>query len=680
MTKVIAKHYVILASATLLMLAGIYFAYVNSPWLTMTYPFAPTHAHNSAAGYAVIHGGTVFQSENVSLIGQMAVFNGFPTIPDYYWMRLMVGVAAATFTPVFGYLGGAFALNIVLLLLSALIASVFTRDIGGSVRAQAIASCLTLTGGGWLFHVTDYSAHIAAFAMYYFGVWALWRMRNTVMHDRRTLLLTGLITCIASLVYPGVLTLAACFAGHRILRKEYAVGMVALISAFLFPLCYESLLIAAKYAVETSKVGLQEGFLTFFNENRIRRPEIALLEQGRHIWASLWASGPIEAARFIIVRFGDFLFFENPITVLFGFLGLPALFAAGQNMRDRLLLIALLVAPFALAMIWVAATARGYLVFQTTILIYPAAAMLIDRLLVRNNAIGRICAIGMGFGHIAWSFAGVLGVAGILQIYFLGATEAWGQLVDPAWWGDMASGLGFVGAYPNPGAFAFPFDESLAVVKDAPQRLRVYPTEVGALGQGGELYGSSIQLVLALVARAALLLPLTIVVVALVSVHWRRCAIAIALALWVVPPTVEVLFARSPVPLFLQTMRALSVEGDAVLGNFAVSPAFANVLIERRKADDTLVLRMGRNIDGSIEKVSSSFDLDMATCGDFCTLPWRFIEQVARASAPADIRYLITGRNFTAWRPDETNTDGLPRLDLEIRLIDSNGRPKVIGF
>ncbi|HEY5998752.1 MAG TPA: hypothetical protein VI078_05545 [bacterium] len=436
----------------------------NSAWIKMTSPVERTHASNPLIGYAYTLGGEPVHKENLSFASQVLFFRGADQGQrvqfDLYYQRAFVSFVAACLFPFLDAWTALLLVNLLAWGLAALATWALIRAMGGGGRAAFLGVVLCAGGMGFVSHVGDLSAHLAAFALYYLGVYALVALEA---HARdlplRTHLALGGLLALACLQYNTGLILVLGYAAVSLRANRWwkiLAGVAVALSAQYLWIAF----LSVKAAGGVDPVGWLD----------LQATERRYLVDSLTAWASL-ARHPVQAVSALLGRAGEFLSFDSPPVVLLGLAAFAVAVRRGTLPRTYAVL---LLAPFAAGLVYAqSASARGYLVYGVSILLYGPLALLADEWLGAQDRGRRVLtwvliAVALPV-HFAWSAAHLAGNFGPVKTYFLGADQGYGLFtrrpVIVSLTGEEPTPALFGGRGPlvMSGAFAAPNGPPLAV-------------------------------------------------------------------------------------------------------------------------------------------------------------------------------------------------------------------------
>lgn len=383
----------------------------NSAWILLTAPDGNALYDNSLFGYCHLLGRSPFMKENEPTLHQVAFFSGVrgqEATLDFYALRCGYTVLATMLTPLMGVLDALAVTNWLVALLCVWSVWKLSRRLFKDPGTSCWAAVLACLGMGVWTHIGDYSAHLAAFASYFLGIYLIYA--SGLIYKRRpwrTHLILGAYCACACLVYKSGIMLVGVYLlaslRHNRWRHVLAATLLALSALPVWKYCL-TLQGAAIVEVESDYLRKSlQGWLT-------------ILRQPWH-----------EAAMGSLFRISQFLLFESPLVVC---LGLGSMFFLPQRRALRWYGALVVGLPLASGMVFVnSASARGYLVYGISIWFYCWLARLLTLFWRADGRWRKVAGLAMIVlilgSHAAWTTAFQWRQLGPIKAYVLGWDNAW---------------------------------------------------------------------------------------------------------------------------------------------------------------------------------------------------------------------------------------------------------------
>ncbi len=534
----------------------------RSGWIKMTAPAESTHATNALLGYTFGMGREPIHIENLPSVEQVIMFSGAPSEFSMYSVRAVYTFLAALLAPFVGIIDAFVLVNYLAWAAAAWITWRFTRKLFQDELAALIAVILVTGGIGMVAHVGDYSAHLLSFTFYYLGVLLIyesgvWRERQPL----RTHLILGVFLAIASLQYNTGLALIIGYLAVAVRRNRWI-----------------HLVIAAAIALSAQSIWLWFlGILGLVINGKpidnLYGTEQAVLRTSLIYW-QLAFSQPPGIVRFFFDRLAEFALFDSPLVVMAGLL------AFTQFVRRLALLWffgVFFALPLAAGMVYVnSVTARGYLIYGGSILVYAALAGALAKAIHRAG-IFRVVAVAalvvIVGSHFLWSTAHLWGNIGPVKTFFLGLDDG-GKLLTT-----VPQVVSLTGVEPTPALFG----------------------GQGTLTDAGLYFGADARPVqpsfpYALLARSMFFLYLALLMLVAVSTLRARSIGILALVFAAITSSAlsAVTFHEAPATLHTMMTDSFSAGQDAHL-TISLSEAFVEALENHATSGDTLLFYMQIN-------------------------------------------------------------------------------------
>jgi hypothetical protein len=411
----------------------------DSAWIRLTTPDGNALYDNSLLGYCHLLGRSPFMKENEPTLHQVAFFSGVrgqEATLDFYALRCGYSIFATALTPLLGTLDALAVTNWLAAVLCVWSVWKLSCRLFNDPTSSCWASLLACLGMGVLTHLGDYSAHLAAFASYFFGIYLIYS--SGLIYKRRpwrTHLILGAYCACACLVYKSgiMLTAVYIFAALRHNRWRHVLGAAVLAM---------SALPVWKYWLTLQGAAIDE-------------VEGDYLRKSLDGWLMIFHLPWFDAAKAASFRVSQFLLFDSPLVVC---LGLASMLMFRQRLALRWFGLLVVGLPVASALVFVnSASARGYLVYGISIWFYCWLGRLLalaSRAQGGWRKAGAYTMILLVLGsHAAWTTAQHWRQLGPVKGYVLGWDNAWFHfrhgptkvlsltdgLRTPSLWGGLAS-------------------------------------------------------------------------------------------------------------------------------------------------------------------------------------------------------------------------------------------------
>jgi hypothetical protein len=373
---------------------------------------------NPILGYSSLLEGKPYHIENETTLNQDVLFRGGwlsqARMFDNYFYRPLYAVLVSTFSPLLGLVTAGVLINYLAWAAAAAATMLLTRSIFEDDRAALLALLFVSLGMGWIVHVADYSAHALSFGLYFVGVYLTWRSRAWERAvPLRLHLGMGFYTALFTLTYPMGLAFGVAYIAATLRKNSLRdLGLFAVLAFTALPLW------AATFRwIVTSYTGAVPPQNLLSAENKILAPSL-------EIWWNL-LSQPLPFLEVLTLRFSEYLlFFESPLLVVLGLVA--ACVAIYARKLSLTFFVAFFFMPFCAALPFanVGGTARGYLVFGSSILLYTALAGCLAKWTRTNNQVARgmawIFLVAVVMAHASWNTMYLFGVVAPLKYYVLG--------------------------------------------------------------------------------------------------------------------------------------------------------------------------------------------------------------------------------------------------------------------
>jgi hypothetical protein len=402
----------------------------RSGMIQMTRPTHDYTSSNLSIGFTNFLGEAPLFRENQPFLQLVELMNGLEAQPSFYFARPFYGFLAAQVAPFTGIMPALLLVNYAAFALCAWVTWRFALALFAD-RVAALVAVALLTGGmGMLAHIGDYSAHLLSFCTSYVGMLVLfesgvWREGRPL----RTHVLIGLTFGVALLTYnSGLMLLAAYLAVAVRHNRLWHLAVAAALT-----LCGQRLWRALLTANGIVLPEVEESYLAFALE----------------AWREILGLPALELVRRTVGLLTEFLVFDSPGVLVAGLIGL---LVQVRGLPLAWLCAVLIAAPLGAGLVTAtAAGARGYLVYQISLLFYCAAGGLFSRGLRAGGAARAATAAALVLvvaGHLAWSTAHLRGDDAPIATYFLGIDDGWPLFRHPS-----SVALSLTGAEPTPALF-----------------------------------------------------------------------------------------------------------------------------------------------------------------------------------------------------------------------------------
>ena len=646
----------------------------RSGWILMTSPTGYDHRANTMLGYCFLHGSEPFMKENIPSVAQVGLFSGSLEAfrssefrEDFRLLRALYGFLGAVLEPVFGAIGSMLFLNWLAWALCAWIAWRLTGDLFGNSLASLIAVLLVSGGIGMTAHIGDYSPHLLAFAGYYLGVWLIYR--SGVHRESCPLgihLALGAFFAIVGLAYNTGVMLVGVYLLCALWHNRWAHMTVAAVLGLSARPLWQMLLGA-----------------------RVVDVEAEYLQRALAAWRELLGGDPVHALRMIARWISELvLFFDSPVVVV---IGLACLLLTPLPRSTRWLGLCAVCIPFLAALVFApSATARGYIVYGSTVWIYPLLAVQLARgLRARRASLRTAAVLGtslMLLTHYWWATAHLFYELGPLKTYFLGWYQGIAYVTSPA-----TDAVSLTGREPTPILFG-----GRSTLAEAGAFLA--PTQ-------RELRGDQVSIVITILTRLWFVGWVGLAILFAARNARRRALLPAGLAVGLLLSAVVSWLTFRSIPAFLNVDRAAVVPaGGSLRYEVELSSEFLAALRQRASGDATLALFVCSRAKAPVDVrfFAGSTPLPARTVGDQVVYSIADEERSAVLKALADAKQLtlvlsnsesveapfagwqkgeLSGRKCVISGPDareSATTEVLPAL--EIRVLRPNGRIDLVGF
>ncbi|NND98685.1 MAG: hypothetical protein HKN47_15290 [Pirellulaceae bacterium] len=237
----------------------------------------------------------------------------------------------------------------------------------GSIRAACVAAALAAIGIGMGVHINDTTPHLLSFALYFFGVTLLDESGiGRERQDWRCHLQIAVVIGSISLAYNVAQMLLLVYLVLGIRRQSIAHWLPAMIIALSFRPVWQQILPALSINV----VDVESEYLW----------------RAIEAWQSTLASGIVPFLWQVIALTAEIVTsIESPWILVLGVIGLATI-----RQTDRMLLcLVSLAAPLGACLVFApAATARGYIIYGASIVLYVAIGGLFERFATAGDAGG----------------------------------------------------------------------------------------------------------------------------------------------------------------------------------------------------------------------------------------------------------------------------------------------------
>ena len=633
-------------------------------------------------GYNYILDGAPIMAENPLYISQILMFNGSPDDVTFHFTtpRSIYAFLASLWAPLVGVIGSQILLNWLAWALAAYVTWRFTIVVFADRLAALLAVVLVSGGLGFAIHIHDYSPHLVPFTVYYLGLLVIYE--SGVWTTRRPLrihLLLGTFLALACLTYTMELALALGYVVIALWRNRWWHVAVAAVIAFSSRLVY----VAGLNAMHSYVSGNWQWTPIVTSESDYLGPSLA-------IWRTS-LQDPMQFLNRVANGLAQFSLFEFPLIVVLGLLSWIMLPRSWAMWR---FFVVFYVLPIAGGMAYLNnSTTRGYMVYGISLLLYaPLAAMLAAGL--RSSRPRALAATALGLvvviSQLAWSTGHLWGYIVPAKMFFGFGSLDW----MPLYLGQFhpAPAFSLTGVEPTPQMFgggASLRDAGVFIAESAGPVVK-YSTPVAILSR-------------AVILSYAVLLAIC----ATTSRRTRSISVAAAVLLLGVVPVVMPRFMPLSRPPVQSTFYSTVVPPNASLRyDVRLSEAFLAQL-RRYERPDVSVQFVTSGIhapfdvtvtDGHDAVLAESHQGGMLQTAKL-TLP-DVLDAVERSRALAVLyttrdpgaggqaggtavfgwqRNGLEGRRLVNARTDAP-WDAAMLPALEMRLIDTAGRPVLVGF
>jgi hypothetical protein len=673
----------------------------------MTIPTEPASAMNPAVGYTARAAHGLEHLENVSTYKQIGLFSGALMYPDLYFLRPVHAWVASFLAPVLGARSALRLLNILWWWLAAIVLWALIASLGGSRSARIIGVSFVLGGSGWLLHLADYSAHSLSFLAYYAGLFWLLALARQSRFTSQESLQHGVALGLALLVYNTSVYLLVLYVVVAIRRARPHLTAAAALLAIAVALAWDWILVLAMAAA--SGAWREVPILEFYAEYSTRVTERAYLARSMQAWQA-YASGMGQFFGAAARHVAEFAGMESPVVLVTAFLGVKVTMRrvaerTGRETQSLLMLGAAL--PLAGSLVWApSATARGYLVYATSCIVYLVAAIGLASWLgaAREGAARRLrtaIVVAVIAAHALWNGSYLFGQQGPLKAYFYGYDIAAGSFTRPATFasltgaeptplllGGRASAIEAGLQVPDTGAASLPPNLFVGRSRPSDQDARVgpAPTQPAGIRQ------------FAFAAAAKSFIAASLVLAIVLTTRRRRTKTAAALVLFIsvlgASGLAAVIPARTYLPTFVHNAFGFEVSPDApVIYSIDLAPDLLSRIDSAARPGDRLLIlsagamRLGLRVNGWTDAPVSAqqgvaIDRDVARAllrdGRSLEVSLHALDGIP-AYAPCWQRGSLPGRTLRSMDGREiTGASCLPAVEL--RLVDPSGAPVFVAF
>jgi len=385
----------------------------RSGFLLMSVPAGEGTRQNPLPGFAALVEGRPVMTEQIPACEQVGWFcGGIRSDNNFRFKRAGYGFLGAWLTPLFGSERTLLAVNVMAWWLSVwFVWRLAWRWFDDRVTA-AIAAMLAAAGCGFCFHLDATTPHLVSFAMYYGGLLMLWEWRiSEVRWSWSRHAAIGLTIGLIGLTYNTSYMLLFVYVLGGLFRQRWIHVAGGCCLAMATRHVWQMVLPALGINLENVESGY--------------------LQRALGLWSDAYQTGLGAFLRMALWQTWEcFTACESPLLVTLGLLGTLTVLSR----RQRLFSLLVMLAPtLACTLFSPAATARGYIVYGFSLVLFVGAARLLAlsiRGSTRRRTIALVATAACLAFQVAWGTAHFRGNLGPLTIYMLGWDDGLTVLVN----------------------------------------------------------------------------------------------------------------------------------------------------------------------------------------------------------------------------------------------------------